>query len=162
LLEPLRVSPATCFSKAADRFEQAAAEVDCFNQLAKVISELPRSTDPNYEGRAENCLRELLALDKDMKVMDQLDKLKHIRRELNIILEVVREQTMVIKQMTDQLELGELDDFANSKELRRRRKRRAEKLEQRRQQMITLDTKADNIYKDVSNPGQGMDRDYLY
>lgn len=138
--------------KVTDESKQAAEEVGCFRKLAEIINVLPDPSDAEYEAKARECLQELLRLDKKKKVMDLLDKLKHIRRELNVILEVVTEQRNVIKQMTDDLEAGELKVFKCSDELKERRSGRANKLEKRREQIIALDRKADNIYKDVSNP----------
>jgi len=119
--------------------------------LKKIVEDLPDPKSPAYEAQSQSCLQDLLRLDKDLKVMKNLEKLKHIRRELNIILGVVTEQRNVIKQMTDDLGSGEFKDiFTSSADLCRRRIKRAEKLEQRREQILALDQRADNIFKDVS------------
>ncbi len=59
----------------------------------KVIDEL---TDPSNRGReaeakARNCLEELLSLSDRYNILKTLERLKHIRRELSIILKVFKE-----------------------------------------------------------------------
>lgn len=121
--------------------------------MKKIIENLHEGNSSTYAKKAQGCLRDLLKLDEDLHVMKNLEKLKHIRRELHVILEVITQQTNVIKQMTDDLESGEFKDsrgFQSSSELCRRRTKRTEKLDQRREQILALDKKAADIFHDVS------------
>lgn len=127
-----------------------------FDELRKIIEELPEPTSPVYEARARLCLEQFLSLDKNMKTMKKLETLKHIRRELNIIAEVVTQQQNVIKQMTEDLQDEELRWFKSSNDLKRRRVRRAEKLEQRRNLIQSLDKRAGAIFNSVSLPDKGL------
>jgi hypothetical protein len=87
-------------------------------------------------------------MEKEMEVMDRLDVLKHIRRELHVIKEVVEQQESVISQMFDNLEHGEFEVlFHVSHKLRRVA---LEKLKTRKERMKDLDGKADSVFRDVS------------
>jgi hypothetical protein len=93
-----------------------------------------------------------------MEVMKKLEKLKHIRRELNIILEVVTQQMDIVSQMIEDIKDEELQIFKASDDIEKRLTRRTKKLERRRELILALDKKADNIFKDVSVPrfGKGI------
>lgn len=93
-----------------------------------------------------------------MEVMKKLEELKHIRRELNIILDVATQQKNIISQMGEDLEDGKLEIFNASGDLRGGLTRRTKKLERRREQILALDQKAGDIFKDVSVPrfGKGI------
>jgi hypothetical protein len=85
--------------------------------------------------------------------MKNLDNLKHIRRELRIILDVVTQQRNVITQMMDDLKSGQFKDcaaFQSSGDIGERWAKRIEKINQRRTQILDLDDKAQQIFNDVS------------
>ena len=147
------------FKTAINALEQAADEVVCFDELSGIINSLPDPGTPEYEKEARKALRKLLRLAQDMKITMKLENLKHIRRELNVILEVLDQQGNAIKQMTNDLNSSMSNCFniskKISKELRQGQARRKEKLSMRREKIIALDTKAERIYKDVGNPEEG-------
>lgn len=93
-----------------------------------------------------------------MEVMKKLEKLKHIHRELNVILEVVTQQKNVISQMVEDLGEGELQILKPGDDIGKRLTRGTKKLERRRELILALDQKADSIFKDVSVPrfGKGI------
>ncbi|KAK3371057.1 hypothetical protein B0T24DRAFT_594910 [Lasiosphaeria ovina] len=128
----------------------AACEADWFKKLSDIVINLD-PTDANYEKKAQECLKKLLQLEKSMDVMAKMNKLKHIRRELDILMEVVTTQVRVMKQMTDELEGEEFawKGFVKSPSLKSRRQRRAEKLETRKQTISKLYTKAETIIHDL-------------
>src|SRR5438046_2172821 len=134
---------------ATDKLRQAADEVACFDHLKKIVGKLPFPKTPDYESEAQKCMEELLKMEKEMKVMDKLDELKHIRRELHVISEVVEQQENVICQMFDNLKHGEFEMFQIRHEPHRMR---LEKMERRKKRIDKLDQKAASIFKDVSMP----------
>lgn len=129
--------------------EVAASEADWFKQLSNQVAALPNPSDVGrYEIKAQDCLQSLLDLDKITNIMAKINKLKQIRRDLNVLLEVVATQVKVVKQMTDELEATEefdWNEFTNSPRLMIRRQRRAKKLEARSQSLHNLDIKAESI-----------------
>jgi hypothetical protein len=91
-------------------------------------------------------------MDEKTEVMAKMKKLKQIRRELDILIEVVTIQERVLRQMTDELEAEEPPwiEFTSSQSLRNRRTRRVEKLERRRRTIEGLGQKAEAIISNVN------------
>ena len=126
----------------------------CFIKLKRIIEDLrypSNYADVNVVKKAQGYLEQLLSLDRDI-IIEDLEKLKHIQRELYVIREIITQQKIVVKQMTDELEAGGLmsKQFQSSPDLLERRVKRAEKLDQRLRQVEALDQKARNIFRDVS------------
>ncbi|RYP80053.1 hypothetical protein DL770_006412 [Monosporascus sp. CRB-9-2] len=127
--------------------EIAAKEASLFEELANLTESLPRTSSHDYEVRAKNCMQELLDISKRFKVMDNQEKLKQVRRELNVILDIVSTQKNVVKQMTDSLQSADFKSmFEESEELNSMRAKRAEKLDQRKKLIQDLDQKAERIF----------------
>ncbi len=90
-----------------------------------------------------------MRLDKEMGMMNKLDELKHIRRELHVISDVVTHQENVISQMFEALEDGEFKFVEASNKFRTRW---LEKLERRKKLIDDLGRKAGNIFNNVRIP----------
>ncbi|KAK3332207.1 hypothetical protein B0T19DRAFT_482542 [Cercophora scortea] len=132
--------------------EVAAYEADWFEQLSVILGKLPDPKElAKYEEKARECLGDLLRLDRKNDLIEKMNKLKHIRRELNVLLEVVTIQIKVIKQMTDEMEGDEVawNGFTSGEDLKTRRQRRAEKLEARKRTIEDVDSKAKHIMENL-------------
>ncbi|KAK0721074.1 hypothetical protein B0H67DRAFT_644242 [Lasiosphaeris hirsuta] len=128
----------------------AAEEVGCFEKLSEAVKRLGGPHDPHYEAKAQECLKELLGQDWGASLMDKMETLKHIRRELNVILDIVKTQEEVTKQMTDELKSGEDTAFRSSETLVRKQRDRASKLLQRKGLLMALDQKAQMAFEDLN------------
>lgn len=115
--------------------------MDCFEKLTGAIRQLPDPGRADFETKVQNCLKALLNLSKEMKLMKRL---KQIRRELHVILKVVTEQKNVMEQMAEALESEEYGAFKSGAKLAKRR------ICKRQRQVVALDTRAEDIFKDVS------------
>ncbi|RYP15322.1 hypothetical protein DL765_005778 [Monosporascus sp. GIB2] len=125
----------------------AAKEAGLFEELANLTESLPRTSGHDYEVRAKNCVRELLDICQRFKVMDNQGKLKQVRRELSIILDIVSTQKNVVKQMTDGLQTADFKSmFEESEKLNSMQVKIAEKLEHRKKLIQDLVQKAERIF----------------
>jgi hypothetical protein len=89
--------------------------------------------------------------------MDLMKRLKHIRRELDVILKVVTEQKNVIEQISElKTPLEHLKAFPqylkgeDAAGLAKLVQQRIHKLEKREKRILALDAKAEHIFNDVS------------
>jgi Mg2+ and Co2+ transporter CorA len=139
--------------------EIAADEATWFHDLSAEVKQLPGPDDPRYELHAQRCLKNLLSLDAKTGVMRKMKRLKHIRRELSILFEIVRVQDTVLAQMTNALESREFrpegvegtnqDAFKSTAGLKDRRNRRVKKLESRKAALEILDQKAQGVMNEL-------------
>jgi Mg2+ and Co2+ transporter CorA len=125
--------------------EKAAEEVKCFEDLRSIITNLNEKLEGNEE--VEGISRELLKLDEEMNLME---KVKHIQRELNVILKVLKDQIRVIEQMIELFTDGPLKypQVGNVAELAEKRRK---KLIKREEQIAALNLRAKHTFTDVGN-----------
>jgi ABC-type methionine transport system ATPase subunit len=86
--------------------------------------------------------------------MDLMKRLKHIRRELHVILRVITEQKNVIEQLSERINpTGHSQaspQYPMGEKAAERAEQRIHKLEKRKIKIEALDAKAAHIFKDVS------------
>jgi hypothetical protein len=143
-----------------DSLEQAAQEVGCFEEMKHNLNKLMQLVDG--KGLDSAPLRSLgsstemdfLGLLGSRTEMDLMKRLKHIRRELDVILKVVTEQKNVIEQLCDRITPTEhpqaSSQYPMGKNAVERARQRIRKLEKRKSRIEALDAKAEHIFNDVS------------
>jgi hypothetical protein len=127
--------------------EQAAKEVECFEKIKHVMNKLTHPVDGN---EADLVPPELLDSSTEMGLMKRL---KHIRRELDVILKVVTEQRNVIDQISELIappEHPKASPYLEGEDAAKLVKQRINKLEKRKMLIEALDAKAEHIFNDVS------------
>jgi hypothetical protein len=123
-------------------------EVDCFEKMKRDVNKLIHLVDGKGEGLVP------LGLLGSRTEMDSMKRLKHIRRELDVILRVVTEQRNVIEQLSELITpTGHLQappKYPMGEGAAELAKQRIRKLEKRKNKIEALDAKAGHIFNDVS------------
>jgi hypothetical protein len=141
----------SCFSCTEENLlislEKAADEVKFFEDLRRATRKLNKG--PNDE-EAKRISIQLLDLDKEM---DLMTKMKHIQRELNVILKVLKDQERVIEQMIELLtdEPLKYPSVVEGSKIAELAEKRRKKLKKREEQIMALNLKAEHTSADVSD-----------
>lgn len=116
--------------------------------MKHVVNKLTHPVDGN---EADLVPPELLDSSTEMGLMKRL---KHIRRELDVILKVVTEQRNVIEQISELItppeHLKDSPQYPIGEDAAELAEQRILKLEKRKQRVEALDAKAEHIFNDVS------------
>jgi len=120
----------------------AAKEVECFEKMKRVVNKLTHQVDEN------KVPSELLDSSTEM---DLMKRLKHIRRELDVILRVVTEQGNVIEQASELIATSRHLRASQDLHTAELAKQHIHKLEKRKKGIEALDAKAEHIFNDLEN-----------
>jgi hypothetical protein len=147
----------SCFSCTEENLlislEKAADEVKFFEDLRRATRKLNATSKLNKGPNDEEAKRisiQLLDLDKEM---DLMKKMKHIQRELNVILKVLKDQERVIEQMIELLtdEPLKYPSVVEGSKIAELAEKRRKKLKKREEQIMALNLKAEHTSADVSD-----------